>query len=90
MRKPSSDTDEALTPPATVQPPAKLNRADAADYIGVQKSTLATWASTGGGPPFIKVGRKVVYLQTDLDAWIASRRVTFAAQLDERDGTGSV
>lgn len=67
---------------ATIEAPAKLNRVDAAEYIGVATATLATWASTGGGPAFIKSGRKVWYLVSDLDAWMQSRRVTFASQLD--------
>ncbi|WP_426414171.1 hypothetical protein [Bradyrhizobium ganzhouense] len=28
---------------------------------------------TGEGPPFAKLGRRVVYRQSDLDAWTASR-----------------
>jgi len=71
----------------TIDAPAKLNRAGAAEYIGCTPATLATWGSTGGGPAFIKVGRKVWYLVRDLDAWMQSRRVTFASQISEREAS---
>jgi predicted DNA-binding transcriptional regulator AlpA len=31
---------------------------------------------TDEGPPFVRVGRLVRYLKSDLDAWLAARRVT--------------
>jgi len=68
--------------------PAKLTRREAADYIGVRYPTLCTWATTGGGPPFLKVGAKVVYLQRDLDEWLASRRVTCTAELNDAAACG--
>lgn len=68
---------------ATITAPVKLNRHDAAEYVGVSYATLCTWASIGGGPPYIRAGRKVWYLQRDLDAWIDSRRVSIAAELDD-------
>jgi predicted DNA-binding transcriptional regulator AlpA len=74
----------AIEKPAVIGPPAanpRLNRLEAAEYCGCSLATLETKASRGGGPPFIKVGAKVVYLQRDLDAWLNSRRVTFSAQL---------
>lgn len=30
----------------------------------------------GGGPPFIKVGRKVYYRRSDVEAWVESNRYT--------------
>lgn len=57
-------------------------RKEAAQYLGASVATLATWATRGGGPAYIKVGRKVLYLQSDLDAWLNSRRVTCSAELD--------
>jgi excisionase family DNA binding protein len=54
-----------------------LNRAEAADYVGVLPQTLAVWASTGRYElPFVKVGRKVYYRRADLDAWLESRTQT--------------
>lgn len=57
--------------------PQKLNRKQAAEYLGVTEGTLAVWASTGRYQlPFIKVGRKVFYRQSDLNAFIESNVVT--------------
>lgn len=46
----------------------------AADYIGMSAAFLNRHRITGTGPTFIKLGGRVWYLQTDLDAWIDSRR----------------
>lgn len=45
----------------------------AAEYLGLSPATLETMRSRGGGPPFVKLGRRVVYRQQDLDAWVAER-----------------
>jgi excisionase family DNA binding protein len=72
-----------MTPISIGMPSAdpRLNRKDAAEYLGVSVPTLEGWASKGGGPAYCKMGRRVVYLRSDLDAFIQSRRVAFAAQL---------
>ena len=40
-------------------------------YRGAVSSTgtLANWRSTGGGPPFVKIGGRVVYKLADLKEW---------------------
>lgn len=51
-----------------------LTEAQAAEKIDVSPGTLSVWRSTGRYRlPFIKVGRKVRYRASDLDAWMASR-----------------
>jgi len=35
---------------------------------------------TGDGPPFIRLGRAVVYDTRDLDAWLAARRATSTSE----------
>ena len=52
-----------------------LSREEAADYLGLKPQTLAAWAHQGQGPPYLKLGRAVRYDQTDLDGWLAERRV---------------
>ena len=52
---------------------AFLNTPEAAEYLGLQKSTLDAWRCRGGGPRFVKLGSAVRYRQADLDAWIESR-----------------
>jgi hypothetical protein len=54
-------------------PEQKLDRAAAADYIGVSARTLESWAVRGGGPRFIKAGSRCIYRRRDLDAWLTAR-----------------
>ena len=44
-------------------------------FIGVAVQTLARWRCAGGSPPFIRVGRKIMYAVEDLTAWMNARRV---------------
>ena len=51
-----------------------LNRMEAAGFLSISHRTLEKWAVTGDGPPFYKLGGRVLYDQSDLEDWIASRR----------------
>ncbi|MEB7539735.1 helix-turn-helix domain-containing protein [Pantoea anthophila] len=63
--------------PFSPNTPCRLTRSEAASYLGVTPQTLANWASTGKVQiPHYKVGRKVIYFQSDLDAYLASTRRT--------------
>ena len=54
----------------------KFNRREAALYLGVEPITLAIWASRGEpNIPYFRLGKKVVYSQDDLDAFLESHRV---------------
>lgn len=52
-----------------------LDRTGAAHFLGVETSTLASWAVKGTGPPISKMGRLVRYDIEKLQAWIESRTV---------------
>jgi hypothetical protein len=52
----------------------RLSVEAAARYVGVSASTLNKLRVFGGGPVFIKLGRRVVYDPTDLDSWLMARR----------------
>ena len=52
----------------------RLRTPAAADYLGYAESTLEKKRLTGDGPPFIKLGRLIVYDTRDLDSWLAERR----------------
>jgi predicted DNA-binding transcriptional regulator AlpA len=52
----------------------RLRTPAAADYLGYAESTLEKKRLTGDGPPFIRLGRVIVYDTRDLDAWLAERR----------------
>lgn len=63
--------------PLSLKTPRRLTRSEAANYLGVTPQTLANWASTGKVQILhYKVGRKVIYFQSDLDAYLASTRRT--------------
>ncbi len=47
---------------------------DAANYVGLSKSTLDKLRMGDAGPAFFKLGRAVVYATADLDAWLAGKR----------------
>jgi excisionase family DNA binding protein len=51
-----------------------LRTHEAATYTGLAKSTLEKLRVTGGGCPYIRIGRVVVYDPTDLDRWLALHR----------------
>jgi excisionase family DNA binding protein len=53
---------------------------EAATYTGLAKSTLEKLRVTGGGCPYMRVGRVVVYDPDDLDAWLASHRRTSTSE----------
>jgi helix-turn-helix protein len=43
--------------------------------IGLRKATLAKMRCMGGGPMFVKAGRRVLYRRSDLITWLNARRV---------------
>lgn len=57
-------------------PHTKLETEPAAEYVGSKKKTLEKLRVVGGGPAYIKHGRRVVYQVSDLDAWIDRHRRT--------------
>lgn len=53
-----------------------LNTDQASTYTGLATATMEKLRCIGGGPRFIRYGRKAVrYAISDLDAWMASRTV---------------
>lgn len=48
--------------------------AAAAAYLCVPFHTLEQWASRKCGPAYYKIGGRVRYRPSDLDAWLESRR----------------
>ena len=60
----------------TEKSPELLDRIAAAAYLGVEPETLAVWASQRRyNLAYIKVGSKVRYRRSDLDAWLRSRTI---------------
>ena len=65
-----------MTSEASNRSRPKLRTRAAAAYTGFAKSTLEKLRVHGGGCPYMRVGRVVVYDPDDLDAWLASHRRT--------------
>jgi predicted DNA-binding transcriptional regulator AlpA len=57
-----------------------LNPAEAGDYLGFTEGWLAKLRMKGDGPKFIKLGRKVRYARSDLDAWVAANRTASTSE----------
>jgi excisionase family DNA binding protein len=72
--------------PATTAPLSSkrvLSAQEAAAYVGLSKQTMAKLRVYGGGPPFLKLGRRVLYDPTDLDQWLASHRRASTSAVSE-------
>ena len=63
--------------------PAALDTEAAARYIGLAVSTLEKLRVSGGGVPFVKLGRAVRYRVCDLDEYLASRVVVSTSEQRE-------
>jgi hypothetical protein len=50
-----------------------LNPVEASGYIRKSVSSLAKLRVYGGGPRYLKNGRRVFYERADLDAWLDAR-----------------
>ncbi len=60
------------TPPPKNQP-KRVDTVGAAKFIGVSRRTLEKWRYVGGGPPYLKLGRRVLYSMSDLEVWVKGR-----------------
>lgn len=63
---------------ATQSPPERLrNPTELAELIGVDPQLLAEWRSRRVGPPYLKLGHRTVrYRSSDVERWLASRKVS--------------
>ncbi len=65
-----SEAQQPITAPDSLLSPLQ-----AAQQLGISPLTLANWRATKRYPlPYIKVGGRVRYARSDLDAFLASRR----------------
>jgi hypothetical protein len=75
----------------SIQPSASdtenLPPREASKHTGLAEATLAKLRCWGGGPEYLKLGRKIVYRRAALDAWLAARaarNTSDAARLPKR------
>ena len=50
-----------------------LTPQQAADVIGISKSTLAKLRLKGDGPKYLKIGKTILYRPPDIEEWMAGR-----------------
>jgi excisionase family DNA binding protein len=50
-----------------------LTRQELAAQIGVSPDTLQRWANRRHGPPYVRIGRKVLYRTAAVQDWLVSR-----------------
>ncbi len=60
--------------PGSSSVPSNVDTRQAAELIGMSRRTLEKWRGEGTGPPFLKLGRRVLYSVADLEEWLRSRR----------------
>jgi hypothetical protein len=52
------------------------NDVEAAKYLGLNSAqTLRNWRFLGKGPAYCRLGRRIVYLQEDLDRFLQTGRI---------------
>ena len=51
-----------------------LTTKEAASLLRLKVQTLAAWRCHGEGPPFYRVGRRVLYDKADLATWVETKR----------------
>jgi hypothetical protein len=56
-----------------VLPDGRLNRKNAALYLGCSEKTMAQWALLLRGPKSVKVAGRVFYYQHELDRFVGQR-----------------
>lgn len=54
--------------------PRRVDTKGASKHVGSAESTLNKLRVYGGGPRYIKIGRRVLYDIADLDAWIEQNK----------------
>ncbi len=67
---PSSDHRESAP-----RLPYCMNVAEAGEFLGIHPRTLNNWRSQRRGPIYIKMGGRVVYRRSDLEAYMAACEV---------------
>jgi hypothetical protein len=58
----NSEQDKILTDPQFTQ------------TYNFSPRTTETWRRNGNGPPFLRIGRRVFYRLSDIEAWLATKR----------------
>ena len=52
-----------------------INEHDAGKIVAKSPKAMGIMRVRGGGPPFLKIGKSVLYRRRDVFAWLAAHRV---------------
>lgn len=53
-----------------------LTTKEAAEYVRTAPRTLERWRAIGISPPYVKIGRKILYDKHDLIEWLNRHKPT--------------
>jgi predicted DNA-binding transcriptional regulator AlpA len=80
-----SQQDHALHPSTLHDTPSLSNRLKPSpDAKGPSPRTIERWRTTGTGPEFIKIGRRVLYRESAVEKWLDRQTLTHTNQSRER------
>tara|TARA_Y100000310_G_C20547942_1_gene746557 strand:+ start:153 stop:419 length:267 start_codon:yes stop_codon:yes gene_type:complete len=68
----SRDTDSVVATDSILDGPL-VPQGPAARELHLSERTLECWRATGYGPPFVKIGRRVLYQKSALETWITKQ-----------------
>ena len=67
----NGDSTKRVTDSTVNQP---LTEAEAAERLGLKVATLRAWRHQGKGPAYVRLGRAVRYLASDIEDFLRSNR----------------
>lgn len=73
QRAPQLDSHDSQRDPMSEARSSFYSNDEAADFLRLSPRTLEKYRVRGGGPPFRKLGRRVVYARADLEDWAGQR-----------------
>ena len=59
---------------ASTNPADPLSEVDAAGRLGLKVATLRAWRHQRRGPAFVRLGRAIRYLSSDIDEFLVANR----------------
>lgn len=62
-----------------MQPELLLDEVMLAERLGMSRKALSIRRWRGGGPPFVRLGRRVFYRPEDVQEWLVSNRCSSTA-----------
>lgn len=63
-----------------------MTLAEVAEYVRAPESTVRFWRHKGTGPKSFKIGRRVMFRQEDVEAWLEEQYSAGAAEAHRRVG----